>query len=241
MLINPKNYRYIVGSTAELKCIVYDPGIPLKKEDILIPGRTIRVKIQRQNDGLYANFLTNTWGDGISSEYEAIMTDNLNGLYTMSFTPILFGEATENTYFVIYLDRAESGDLTWGGVDYENLIFTINPFVPPKPLTQGNVIVYGWLIDSIGKSIAGARVEAFATKENVFHISEGKTIQRIVHATVTDDYGYWELELIPTEDMIPVETRYIFTFQRRDSYYAQVANTPVAQNFADLNFEVGWD
>ncbi len=240
MLINPKNYRYTVGSTAELKCVVYNPGIPLE-EDILIPGRTIRVKIQRQNDGLYANFLTNTWGDGISPEYETTMTDNFNGLYTMSFAPILFGEAAENIYLIIYMDRAESGDPTWGGVDYENFIFTINPFIPPKPSTKGKVIIYGWLIDSAGMPIARARVEAFATKEDIFHTTEGKTIQRIVHATTTDDYGYWELELIPTEDMIPVETRYIFTFQRRDSYCVQIANTPVAQNFADLDFEVGWD
>jgi hypothetical protein len=240
MLINPKNYRFTLGATAELKCIVYDPGAP-KGKDRMIPGRTIRIKIQRQNDNLYANFTTNTWGNGEGNEYETTMTDNSNGLYTMPFAPEVFSETSENTYTVLYLDKAESGDPTWGGVDYENLIFTENPFIPPNPSTVGYVVIYGWLINSKGEPIKNARVEAFATKEEIFHATEGKAIQRIVHSTKTDKNGYWELEVIPTEDIIPAETRYIFTFQRRDSYHAPIANTPVAQNFADLDFEIGWD
>ena len=45
MLINPKNYRFTLGATAELKCIVYDPGAP-KGKDRMIPGRTIASKFK---------------------------------------------------------------------------------------------------------------------------------------------------------------------------------------------------
>ena len=103
------------------------------------------------------------------------------------------------------------------------------------------VKVYGWLLDNAGKPVVGKRVEAFATKEEIFHITKKASIHRSVIATTTNSDGYWELDIISTDDIIPVETKYIFRFGERDSYIAAVPKEQSEYNFADLDYDVGWE
>ncbi len=101
--------------------------------------------------------------------------------------------------------------------------------------------VFGWLLDSTGAPIVGERVEVFATKEEIFHIAKKASIHRSVIVSITDENGYWEVPVISTDDIIPVETKYIFRFGKRDSYVAAVPNKNTEYNFADLEYDIGWE
>jgi len=103
------------------------------------------------------------------------------------------------------------------------------------------VKVYGWLLDSVGSPMVGKRVEVFATKEEIFHITNKASIHRSVIVATTDSDGYWEVQIISTDDIIPVETKYIFRFGERDSYVAEVPSENAEYNFADLEYDVGWE
>lgn len=103
------------------------------------------------------------------------------------------------------------------------------------------VKIFGWLLDSVGTPIVGKRIEVFATKEEIFHITHGASIHRSVITTTTDENGYWEIEIIPTDDIIPVETKYIFRFGERDSYIVAIPNEKTEYNFADLKYDIGWE
>lgn len=230
MLVNPKVYRYKIGTTAQLQCLVYNDDT---NDSTLIKNRTIKVSIIKNSTGQFLNFTTGSWGNGGDANYEKIMNQQ-NGIYLLSFNPAQYGETTDETYIVLYVDNADTGEPTWGGADYEILIYTSQPFIPPSPSIIGQSIVYGWCLDSYGQPLINARIDALIDKENIFHAQTAIAIERKTHYTYTDNNGYWELELIPNDLIIPHETKYIIRVNQLKTYEIRVPSSPGVSNFSDL-------
>ncbi len=233
MIINPHTYYYKTDESATLTCICEDGTIdPLNP--IAISGRTIKIRIRRHSDNFYLNFTTGLWDNVfVSDDCEKIMTDNDDGTYLWDFNRNIY-DSGEQAYTVVYIDKGETGDNTWGGTDYDILIFSDASYIPVSPTDPLKVNIYGWLLDNEGSPIEGALVTAILDRE-VVYIPTSMAVQRTLIKATTDSSGYWDLEVLPTDQLSP-ECLYKFTFNQRDTYYAQVPEIPSTINFVDLDY-----
>ena len=92
-----------------------------------------------------------------------------------------------------------------GNADTVYYANAFGPGVPPQP----NLCrVYGWIYDIENKPVAGAKIEAGIKKIPLKHLNV--VISPYYKTTISDDEGYWYLDLYPNSSLIPSDTKYNF-------------------------------
>jgi hypothetical protein len=81
-------------------------------------------------------------------------------------------------------------------------------FDPSSPPEASLCRVYGWVYDINDQPMVGAKVEASIKTIPLRY--ENLLISPYYKTTVTDDEGFWYLDLYPTPSLSPSDTRYVF-------------------------------
>lgn len=82
-------------------------------------------------------------------------------------------------------------------------------FSPASPVLPSTCILYGWISDMAGRGVRNAQVTA-VDPVNVSYSSQFK-IGKVNKQTVTDNNGYWSLELIRNSQLNPTGIPYTIT------------------------------
>lgn len=85
----------------------------------------------------------------------------------------------------------------------------VERFAPDAAPSASLARVYGYVNSLDGRGIEGVVVTARIQKSPL--LFEGAVISPFALTTATDDEGYWYLDLIPSDDLDPDDTKYEFT------------------------------
>lgn len=88
------------------------------------------------------------------------------------------------------------------------------PFDPGQPFTPGLCRVFGFLYNVSGLAESGATITALLPKGVVQHNST--IISPFKVSTLSDTTGYFYLDLIPSDSLVPVGELYEFSINRSD-------------------------
>lgn len=90
----------------------------------------------------------------------------------------------------------------------EDTSYYADAFDPGAPPLPNLCRVYGWIYDIKNQPVVGAKVEA-SIKEIPLRY-QNVIISPYYQSSVTDNDGYWYLDLYPNSSLNPSETSYIF-------------------------------
>lgn len=87
------------------------------------------------------------------------------------------------------------------------------PFDPGSPASPALCRVYGYLYDISGLPVSGIQVAA-GLPSGVVQAS-GMIVSPYTVSTVTDSVGYFYLDLLPSDDLVPIGSEYEFSLTRK--------------------------
>lgn len=90
----------------------------------------------------------------------------------------------------------------------EDTIYYADAFDPGVPPQANLCRVYGWIYDLKNQPISGAKIEASIKTVPLRY--QNIVISPYYKSTLTDDDGFWYLDLYPNSILIPTDTKYIF-------------------------------
>ena len=90
----------------------------------------------------------------------------------------------------------------------EDTVYYANAFNPGSPPQPNLCRVFGWIYDIENRPVVGAKIEAGIKKVPLKHLNV--TISPYCKSILSDDEGYWHLDLYPNSSLIPSDTKYYF-------------------------------
>jgi hypothetical protein len=135
----------------------------------------------------------------------AISISNSNGLVVFSLDNALYRIWSYLTGFTF---EGLPKDLSVTSPAVNDTIWATR-FDPGDPPSPALCRVYGWVLDLTGNPIAGAAVNGGIRYSPLRYAQ--LVISPYSRSTVTDSAGYWYLDLIPSGELVPENTTYMFS------------------------------
>ncbi len=89
----------------------------------------------------------------------------------------------------------------------EDTAYYANSFDPGTPSQPNLCRVHGWIYDIENQPVVGAKIEASIKKVPLRY--QNVVISPYYKSTLTDDDGYWYLDLYPNSVLIPSDSKYV--------------------------------
>jgi len=206
-------------------------------EEIFASVDTSQIKAMNVNNQWGAPFIWNyftrtlTSGAGSGANGVVIRCKNSSDSSTIAFTQIQVLDSTESsTIGLLTSDSQGRGFFALDNGIYcvrlykpgwqftvpetlrvngnEDTIYYADAFDPGNPHLVNLCRVYGWIYDIKNQPVVGAKIEASIKRVPVRY--QNVVISPYYKYTVTDEDGFWYLDLYPNSILNPSETKYIF-------------------------------
>jgi hypothetical protein len=206
-------------------------------EEIFASVDTSQIKAMNVNNQWGAPFIWNyftrtlTSGAGSGANGVVIRCKNSSDSSTIAFTQIQVLDSTESsTIGLLTSDSQGRGFFALDNGIYcvrlykpgwqftvpetlrvngnEDTIYYALAFDPGNPPLVNLCRVYGWIYDIRNQPVVGAKIEASIKTIPVRY--QNVVISPYYKYTVTDEDGFWYLDLYPNSVLTPSETKYIF-------------------------------
>ena len=207
------------------------------EEEIFASVDTSQIKAMNVNNQWGAPFIWNystrtlTSGAGSGANGVVIRCKNSSDSSTIAFTQIQVLDSTESsTIGLLTSDSQGRGFFALDNGIYcvrlykpgwqftvpetlrvngnEDTIYYADAFDPGNPPLVSLCRVYGWIYDIRNQPVVGAKIEASIKTIPVRY--QNVVISPYYKYTVTDEDGFWYLDLYPNSILNPSETKYIF-------------------------------